>query len=138
MTESLFSSPWLSYNEQNMRKVQLKVSHDMNYECQAGNDKDYATPIAFEEMRERKLWLDGQGDPQGDMQEIWIWPYERMVCAQPSSSPWKWHKLTPMGLWHTHIHIVSARRPDLIIINQKKKKFEFAKLSTLLSRLIIE
>ena len=30
--------------------------------------------------------------------------------------------------------LISARRPDLMIINKKKKKREFAKLSTLLSR----
>ena len=30
-----------------------------------------------------------QGDPLGDMQEIEIWPYEQMVHAQPSTSPWK-------------------------------------------------
>ena len=38
-------------------------------------------------------------------------------------------------------HLISARRPDLIIINKKKKKKkeeEFAKLSTLLSRLTTE
>ena len=45
------------------------------------------------------------------------------------------HKL----LWDIDIHtdhLISARRPDLIIINKKKR--EFAKLSTLLSRLITE
>ena len=46
------------------------------------------------------------------------------------------HKL----LWdfdiHTN-HLISARRPDLIIINKKKKR-EFAKLSTLLSWLTTE
>ena len=44
------------------------------------------------------------------------------------------HKL----LWDTDIHtdhLISARRPDLIIINKKR---EFAKLWTLLSRLITE
>ena len=50
------------------------------------------------------------------------------------------HKL----LWDFNIHtdhLISARRPDLIIINKKKKKKkkkekrEFGKLSTLLSRL---
>ena len=50
-------------------------------------------------------------------------------------------------LWDFDIqtdHLISARRPDLIIINQKKKKKkkkkkrEFAKLSTLLSRLTTE
>ena len=32
-------------------------------------------------------------------------------------------------------HRISARRPDLIIINNNKKKREIAKLSTLISRL---
>ena len=46
------------------------------------------------------------------------------------------HKL----LWDFDVltdHLISARRPDLIIVNKKKKR-EFAKLSTLLSQLIIE
>ena len=43
------------------------------------------------------------------------------------------HKL----LWNFNIqtdHLISARRPHLIIINKKKKKRKFVKLSTLLSR----
>ena len=43
-------------------------------------------------------------------------------------------------LWDFDIHtdhLISARRPDLIIINKKKRR-EFAKLSTLLSRLTTE
>ena len=46
------------------------------------------------------------------------------------------HKL----LWDFDIqtdHLISARRPDLIIINKKKKR-KFAKLSILLSRLTTE
>ncbi len=46
------------------------------------------------------------------------------------------HKL----LWDFDIHtdhLIPARRPDLIIINKKKKR-EFAKLSTLLSKLTTE
>ncbi len=45
------------------------------------------------------------------------------------------HKL----LWDFDIqtdHLISARRPDLIIINKKER--EFAKLSTLLSQLTTE
>ena len=47
------------------------------------------------------------------------------------------HKL----LWDFDIHtdhLISARRPDLIIINKKKKKRKPAKLSTLLSWLTTE
>ena len=46
------------------------------------------------------------------------------------------HKL----LWDFDIqtdHLIPARRPNLIIIKKKKKR-EFAKLTTLLSRLITE
>ena len=46
------------------------------------------------------------------------------------------HKL----LWDFNIqtdHLIKARRPDLIIINNKKKR-KFVKLSTLLSRQTIE
>ena len=44
-----------------------------------------------------------------------------MVYAQPSTSPRKWHKL----LWDFDIqtdHLISAWRPDLIIIKRKKEK----------------
>ena len=47
------------------------------------------------------------------------------------------HKL----LWDFDIHtdhLISARRPDLIIIYKKKKKREFAKLVILLSQLTTE
>ena len=59
-----------------------------------------------------------------------------MVYAQPSICPRKLHKL----LWDFDIqtdHLISARRPDLIIINKKEKR-EFPKLWTLLSRLTIK
>ena len=47
----------------------------------------------------------------------------------------RWH----FDIWHFDIHmdhLISARRLDLIIINNKKR--EFGKLSTLLSRLTTE
>ena len=47
------------------------------------------------------------------------------------------HKL----LWDFEVHtdhLISARRPDLIINKNKNKKREFAKLSTLLSLLTTE
>ena len=47
----------------------------------------------------------------------------------------KTHKLRWDFNIHTD-HLISARRPDLIIINYNKR--ELAKLSTLLSRLITE
>ena len=45
-----------------------------------------------------------------------------MVYAQPSTCPTKWHAQTPVGLWYTNGSPISARRPDLIIINKKKKE----------------
>ena len=36
-------------------------------------------------------------DLVGIAQEIQIWPYERMVHAQPSSCPGQWRTSTPMG-----------------------------------------
>ena len=44
-------------------------------------------------------------------------------------------------LWDFDVHtdhLIPARRLDLIIINKKKKKREFAKLSTFLFRLTTE
>ena len=54
------------------------------------------------------------------MQETEIWPYEQMDYAQPSS-PGEWHTQTPMGLWHKTDHLISARRPDLRVIDTKKR-----------------
>ena len=44
-----------------------------------------------------------------------------MVYAQPSTCSRKWHTQTPMELDIQTDHLISARRPDLIIINKKKK-----------------
>ena len=77
--------------------------------------------------------LGGQVDPLGNVQETKIWPYEQMVYAQPSTCP---RNATHKLLWDFDIHtdhLNSARKPDLIIINNNKKR-EFAKLSTLLSQ----
>ena len=46
-----------------------------------------------------------------------------MVYAQPSSCPGKWH--TQKLQWDFDIqtnHLISARRPDLIVVNNKKKR----------------
>ena len=62
----------------------------------------------------------------------------------------KWHMYnpapvlendTPKVLWDFDIqtdYLISARKPDLIIINKKKKKRKSAKLSTLLFRVTTE
>ena len=60
-----------------------------------------------------------------------------MVNAQASSCPGEWHTKTPMGFWHIDgsPYLGQKTRP---YNNQKKKKKEFAKLSTLLYRLTTE
>ena len=67
--------------------------------------------------------LGRQGDLLGNLQEISIRPYKQMVYAQPGACPKKWLA------WDFNIqtdHLIPARRPDLIIINNKKR--ESAKL----------
>ena len=64
------------------------------------------------------------------------------------TNKWYMHNLAPVRENDTHKllwdfdkhkdHLISARRPDLIIINKKKKKKKLAKLPTLLSRLTTE
>ena len=64
------------------------------------------------------------------------------------TNKWYTHNPAPVLEYNTHkflwdfdIHtdyLISARRPDLIIINKKKKKREIAKLLTWLSRLTTE
>ena len=54
------------------------------------------------------------------MQEIQIWPYEQIYTPAPALEN-NTHKL----LWDCHIqtdHLISARRPDLIIKKKKKKR----------------
>ena len=57
---------------------------------------------------------------------------------------WYMHNSAPVRENDTHKllldtdHLILARRPDLIIINKKKRRRKYAKLSTLLSRLSTE
>ena len=65
------------------------------------------------------IHLGRQGDSLGDVQVIWL--YEQMVYAQPRIRPGEWHA------WNFDVqtgHLISARRPELIIMNSKKKKKE--------------
>ena len=65
--------------------------------------------------------LGRQGNPLGNVQEISIRPYKQMVYAQPAPVLENdSHKL----LWDFNIqtdHLIPARRPDLIIINKRKR-----------------
>ena len=59
----------------------------------------------------------------GIVQEIEIWPFEQMVYAQPNISP---------GEWDIHTdHLISDRRPDLIIINKKREVAEIVDFTVL-------
>ena len=65
--------------------------------------------------------LGRQGNPLGNVQEISIRPYKQMVYVQPAPVLENdSHKL----LWDFNIqtdHLILARRPDLIIINKRKR-----------------
>ena len=43
--------------------------------------------------------LDGQGDPLGIVHEIEVWPYKKMVYAQPRICPGEWHTKIPLISW---------------------------------------
>ncbi len=51
----------------------------------------------------------------GNVKEISIRPYKQKVYAQPSTCPRKWNLNMQTD------HLIPARRPDLIIINKKKR-----------------
>ena len=68
-----------------------------------------------------ETWLGRQGDPLGNVQEISIRPYKQWYMHNPAPIlENNSHKL----LWDFNIqtdHLIPARRPDLIIINKKKR-----------------
>ena len=73
-----------------------------------------------------KALLDGKKDPLRIVQEIKIWPFNQVVYAfKPESVPEnETHKI----LWNFEVqmdHLISARRPDLVLINQKKRTFSW-------------
>ena len=46
--------------------------------------------------------LGGQGDPLGIVQEIWIWPYEQTVYAQPRICSGELDAQNPLRFWDTN------------------------------------
>ena len=64
--------------------------------------------------------MGGQTDPLEIVQEISVWPYEQMVYAQNTIGPEDWHTQTPLGFDIQTDHLISARRPDLLIINNER------------------
>ena len=68
--------------------------------------------------RRKNIRLDTTGwvcDSLEIVEEIEIRPYEQMVYAQPKTSPEEWDAQNPLD------HLILARRPDLGIINKKKR-----------------
>ena len=66
-----------------------------------------------------------EGDAQGIVQEIEIWPYYQMINAQPKICPGEWDAQI---LWDFQIqidHLILARRPDLVIVNKKREPAEW-------------
>ena len=86
-------------------------------------------------QKEYKIWLGGQSDSLGIVQEIELWPYEQMVYAQPKICPGEWDPQTLLGFWDTNWspNFGQTTRP---YNNQQKR--EFAEFSTLLPRLTTE
>ena len=58
----------------------------------------------------------------GNVQEISIRPYKQIVYAQPGACPKKMTHINSYGtLTYKTDHLIPARRPDLIIINKRKR-----------------
>ena len=103
-----------------------------NSKCRLCGDRDETinhiitkcSKLAQKEYKTRK------GDSLGDVQEIYFWPYEQIVYAQPSISPGVWHTQTSIGLWHRNGSPNLGQKSIPRIINKKR---ELAKLSTLLT-----
>ena len=49
--------------------------------------------------RDTTVWQD---DPQGIVQEMWIWPREQMLYEQPRISPAEWDAQSHLGFWDTN------------------------------------
>ena len=70
-----------------------------------------------------------QGNPLGIVQEIEVWPSEQTVYAQPRIRPGEWDAQTSREFWEKKTdHLISAGRPDLVIINNNKKNLPNCRL----------
>ena len=59
--------------------------------------------------------LGRKGDPLGIAQEIEIWPYLQMLYARNRIRPGE------LDFEIQRDHLIPARRPDLVIINQERE-----------------
>ena len=141
-TESLFiaaqDNDWRTYH---MKAIIDKIQE--NSKCRLCSDRDETfnhiisecSKLAQKEYKARHDWV-------GKVIHWEMWKKFKFY----HTNKWYMHNPAPVVenvtyklLWDFDIHtdhLISARRPDLIIINNKKR--ELAKLSTLLSRMTTE
>ena len=126
-TESLLIAAQNNVIRTNQIKARIDKTQQ-NSKCRLCGDRDETINHIISEcsklaQKEYETTHDWVGKViHWDVQEIWIWPYEQMVYAQPSCCPGEWHTKL---LWDFGIqtdHLISARRLGLIIINKKKKR----------------
>ena len=128
-TESLL----IAVQDNAIRTNHIKARIDktqQNSKCRLCGDRDETinhiisecSKLTQKEYKARHNWV-GQGDLLGNVQEISIRPYKQMVYAQTQHLSSKMMRIKL--LWDFNIqtdHLIPARRPDLIINNNKKKR----------------
>ena len=125
-TESLLIAEQNNAIRTNHIKTKIDKTQQ-NSQCMLCGNRDETTnhiisecsKLAQKEYKTRPDWVGKV--IHWEMCDIWIWPYQQMVYAQPSIYPRKWHTQTPMGLWHTHgsPNLGQKTRP---YNNQQKKR----------------
>ena len=73
--------------------------------------------LAQKEYKTRHDWV-GVGDPLRIVQDIETRPYYQMVYAQTRTRPGKWDGKFEIQMNYRFL----ARRPDLMIVNKKKRR----------------
>ena len=63
-----------------------------------------------------------KGDPLGNVQEIWIWPYKQVIYAQPRICPRERDAPSFLGFWDTNRSPNLGKTTRSSDIQQKKKK----------------
>ena len=115
--------------QNNVTRINIKVRIDktqQNSKCLLCGDRDKMNNHIIRECCKlaQKEYKTRQGDPQGIVQEIKFDHMNKWYMHNPASVlKHETHKL----LWDFDIqtdHLISARRPDLIIINKKKENLQ--------------
>ena len=128
-TESLLIAAQNNAIRTNHIKARIDKTQQ-NRKCRLCGDRDEiinhiiseCSKIAQKEYKTRHNWMD-KGIHWEMCKEIEIWPYEQMVYIQPNSCPGEWHTNKILGDFNIQTdHLISPRRPHLIIINRKKKE----------------